>query len=342
MVMDPEHSGSPFELRSGPDGDPLVSTSISQQDSFEIYRTSIRVKRSGCGNHNQKPPKRTAINSFSSKSRSRLRFHAINSTKPLISQFLLTYHDDWPTDGRECKKHLNAWLTHLRRLVPGIGYLWILEFQGKNGRTAPHFHVYLTIPPDRDLRMEMAKSWCRIAVPDDDQALLFHSHHKNWINWQMHSGGYICKYLDKEHQKLVPDGYVDFGRFWANSRNIKPDPISSIPPSDLDQLQEIDEKTGEVYGGEKFIIRTLGRCAEKQTNGYSRFRTRAPIGSYTMLQCTKVFLKIQEYFRYRQSSEPSDSFHIFVDKVKRIQRGSRSPTPISDVLASMGSIGNSR
>lgn len=84
------------------------------------------------------------MNGFSDKSRARLRHVAENSALPLISQFSLTYHHEFPDYGRTCKAHLNAFLTFLRRIIPGIGNLWLAEFQRRN---APHFHLFLTIPP---------------------------------------------------------------------------------------------------------------------------------------------------------------------------------------------------
>jgi hypothetical protein len=121
----------------------------------------------------------------------------------LVSQFGLTYHDQWPTDGRTSKAHLNAWLTALRRLLPDIGYLWLLEFQKRN---APHYHIFLTITPDEETRLKLAEAWCRITSPGDAAALCFHQDRRNWIAWDMGTGSYLCKYLDKEAQKATPQG----------------------------------------------------------------------------------------------------------------------------------------
>ena len=282
--------------RTGADGRPgsLVSTSISQQDRLEVFPVSLRVKRPGSGNPNQPPPDRSAsaIGSFSENSRRRLRFRALNASPALVSQFGLTYHRDWPTDGRLSKAHLNAWLTALRRLLPGVGYLWLLEFQKRN---APHYHVFLTVPPDEETRLKLAAAWCRITSPGDPEALRFHQDQRNWIAWDMGTGSYLCKYLDKEAQKAVPEGYHGFGRFWGNSRGLEADPIA-IPLEDLDQTAQIDRETGEIYGGQSVVLRWLGRLAEKQTRGYSRFRTRAPHGSYTILQGSSAYRQIERYF----------------------------------------------
>jgi len=284
----PESALSGAVRRSGT----LVTSCISQHDRLEIFPVSLRVKRSGCGNPNQEPPTKTAVNSFSAHSRRRLRFRAVNAFPSLVSQFGLTYHDKWPTDGRTSKAHLNAWLTALRRILPGVGYLWLLEFQRRN---APHYHVFLTVPPDERTRLQLAEAWCRITSPGDPAALRFHQDSRNWISWDMGTGSYLCKYLDKEAQKAVPEGYYGFGRFWGNSRGLEPEPVE-IPLDDLDGAAQVDQDTGEIYGGQSTVIRWLGRLAEKQTGGYSRFRTRAPHGSYTILQGAKAYKQIERYF----------------------------------------------
>ena len=273
----------------------LVTTSISHRDRLELYPVSLRVKRPNSGKPDTIPPDRSgqALTGFSSKSRSRLRFMAINAFPALISQLGLTYHNEWPTDGRTCKRHLDNFLKTLRRLCPEAKYLWIMEFQKRN---APHFHVFLTIPPNGKLRTDLAEAWTRLTSPGDPAALEFHRNEKNWIPWEMNTANYLAKYLDKDAQKTIPEGYSNFGRFWGNSRDLLQDPIT-IPLDDLDTLETIDTETGETDGGKNRILRTLGKLAEKQTNGYSRFRTRAPHGSYTMLQGTKAYIQLENYYR---------------------------------------------
>lgn len=284
---------------------PLVSTSISQQPRLEVYKKPLSVKRPGTGNPDQVPPDRSGswIGSFSDKSKSRLRFLTQAAFPDLVSQFGLTYHDQWPTDGRTSKAHLNAWLVALRRIVPGVRYLWLLEFQKRN---APHYHVFLTIPPDAKKWNLLAEAWTRITGGSDDQ-LWWHGRKrgKNWIAWDMGTGSYLCKYLDKEAQKAIPEGYHSFGRFWGNSRGLKPK--IDIPLSDVDRAcSVIDQDTGEIYGGATTVIRWLGRLAEKQTRGYSRFRTRAQHGSYTMLNGASAYKQIEGYFYNLQEGKKHD------------------------------------
>jgi hypothetical protein len=244
------------------------------------------------------PPERTEIQGFSDKSRRRLRFLAGNTSSPLISQFCLTYHRTTP-DGRTVKKHLNAWLTRLRRRFPGVHYLWVLEFQT---RGVPHFHVWLSLPHYmRGLQLELAESWHRIAEPDSPEHLAFHLHHKNLIAWDMRSPGYLCKYLDKQSQKAVPLGFVGCGRFWGNSRGLLaiPDGISA---ADLDHLtiETVDEETGEIREthAATTLLRTIGKLHERKLRG-SPWRSRARTGltSYTLQTAGPAFRHLLGWLR---------------------------------------------
>jgi len=288
---------------------PLVTSSISQQNRIEVYPVSLRVKRPGRGNSSQVPPDRsgTTIEGFSNNSRRGVRHKAVNAFPALISQFGLTYHDKWPSDGRISKDHLNAWLTRLRYILPGVGYLWILEFQK---RKAPHYHVFLTISPDLEIWNKLASAWIRI-IDGTDDSLWWHGPDRgeNWITWDIGTGSYLCKYLDKEAQKAVPEGYFNFGRFWGNSRNLVPSPIT-IPLENLDDATtSVDRETGEITGGSITVIRWLGRLADKQTKGYSRFRKRAQSGSYTILQGAAAYRRIEDYLiGQREKSKPDIPF----------------------------------
>jgi len=271
---------------------PLVTSSISQHN-IEIYSKSLRIRRPSRVGENHSIPDRsgTTLQGFSSKSQRNLRFTAVNASPALISQFGLTYHNEWPTDGRESKRHLNAFLVALRRLLPDVGYLWIMEFQKRN---APHYHLFLTVPPDQSQQRHLAEVWSRLTSPNDPAALQFHMHQNNWIPWEMNNANYLAKYLDKEAQKAIPQGYHSFGRFWGATRALVPAPLT-IPLEALSVLDQVDPDTGEIHSGETLLIRWLGRLAEKQTNGYSRFRTRAPFGSYTILQGRKGYQQIERY-----------------------------------------------
>lgn len=288
-----------------PEQTPLVNKSISQRftdsknrvESLQIYPRSIKLVRDFKG---KKPSScsatRSEISSFSAKSKSRLKFTASNSFPQLISQFGMTYHKTTP-DGRTVKKHLNQFLTELRSKYPESKHLWILEFQS---RGTAHFHIFLSMQHSSALGKELGKIWNRIAEPDSKQHLKFHQHEKNFISWDMGSGSYLCKYLDKEHQKSVPTGFTGVGRFWGNSRGLVPDPddISMVDIDNAYSYQRVDETTGEIseFHASTYIVRTLCRHHEKSLKGspwQSSARKRPTC--YTLPNAAGIFRKLENW-----------------------------------------------
>jgi hypothetical protein len=143
----------------------------------------------------------------------------------------LTYHESTP-DGETVKEHLNSWLQRLRSIAPGAKYLWILEFQS---RGVPHFHVWLTVPYSEHLAVKLGAAWNRIAEPASTEHLWWHTKERvnratgkverSFMPWAMKGAGYLRKYMSKEAQKCVPDGFGFVGRFWGASRGLVPAPM---------------------------------------------------------------------------------------------------------------------
>jgi hypothetical protein len=255
---------------------PLVYSRISQRNSsataaaflrsapgrefcikFEVFRHDLRVKRIRRG---LPPPAgggfRGEIDSFSDASRRRLKHVASDARTDLISQFLLTYHQLSP-DAETIKTHLNAWLTWLRNNLPDslekFKYLWILEFQNSG---MPHFHVYMNIPsqPGSEFHLKMARAWSRITSEGVGTShTRFHAHKKNWIAWNMGTGSYLCKYLEKTAQKKVPDGFGMTGRFWGCSRGLM------RPPGVYSAYDMSDMCTDDLHGRGKNVSRETHR-----------------------------------------------------------------------------------
>lgn len=293
------------------EGRGLVSSPISEQRTprepltFEVYPRSLRVRRPYHGPV-PTPPARSGstLQGFSDKSRGRLRFTAANAGH-LTAQFCCTYHEYWPVDGRQFKRHLHAFLIAAGRAFPFLEYLWVAEFQT---RGAPHAHVYLNVPVSDENRATLAAIWCRIVQPGNPSLLAFHDHPKNFIRWDMGTGSYLCKYLDKSHQKAIPDGFRSFGRWWGNSRGLVPPP-EQITSADLDdQFPQVDEETGEVHEHAPAIavqlVRLVGRYHEKQ-NRRSWFRRT----NKTTLALTgaPVFRQALAYFHRIRGNSPDPS-----------------------------------
>jgi hypothetical protein len=259
------------------------------------------------GKKSEIPPSvRGEISGFSVASRRRLKFVSSNAFPALISQFGMTYHKTTPS-GHTAKTHLNAFLTLLRAKFPAVRYLWILEFQK---RGTAHFHLFSTLEHSVELGKELGTIWNRIAEPSSKQHLQFHQHENNFIPWDMGSGSYLCKYLDKEAQKAVPVDFVGVGRFWGNSRGLVPEP-SEIETSSLDaafSYECIDRKTGEVkeFRATEFFIRQLCRHHEKSL-GRSPWKSsaRKRPTCYTLPNAAGVFTTLEKYIS-RQSRPVED------------------------------------
>ncbi|MBV5347716.1 hypothetical protein JZU46_05830, partial [bacterium] len=208
------------------------------------------------------PVPRSIIYEFSDKSRAHLDHVCSNSGHLIKSQFCLTYHNQSPLDGEAVKVHLDKWLKSMRRRCPGLGYLWVLEFQG---RGVPHFHVFLTVPVNRKLQDKMAKSWVKITKGSAAQ-LWRHCERANFISWKMDSSKYLLKnYCVKIAQKEVPARYRSVGRFWGSSRNMKPIP-AIITPESLAAITRNNAVPWEPAAIRHFFDKILRRYQEKQMN----------------------------------------------------------------------------
>lgn len=284
----------------------LVNRCISRQEknsrnpvkSLLLYPRSLKLVREYHRDGVEPPGDlRGEITGFSQASKRRLKFTASNASPALVSQFGMTYHKAEP-DGRTVKKHIDIFRRSLVRMFPDAGYLWILEFQT---RKTPHFHLFLTLPHSTPgLHKFMAAKWHEIAEPDSPQHLRFHRHPSNFIPWDMGSGSYLCKYLDKEHQKAVPPGFTGVGRFWGNSRGLVPDP-NMVDMENIDKAYSWDmedQDTGEVseFNASDYVTRQLCRHHEKtlRKSPWKSSARRRPT-SYTLPAGAAVYLQLEKY-----------------------------------------------
>ncbi len=114
----------------------IVRNDIEVCSSALVPRSGPRFRETG-----PRSGTRQAIKHFTRVSREKLKFTLRNSLCDWLWFSTLTYPGSFPTDGRECKRHLNLLLTHLRSDYPGIKYVWFLECKE---RGAPHFHLFTT------------------------------------------------------------------------------------------------------------------------------------------------------------------------------------------------------
>lgn len=235
--------------------------------AFEVYPADVRLLRPGSGVQpdHLKDLKRGEVSGFSSASARRLAQTARNAFPALVSQFVLTYHESNP-DGVTAKRHLDSWLKALKRAAPGVGYLWVLEFQT---RGVPHFHVWVTCEWSEALWKRLGAAWNRIAEPDSPEHLWWHTEPRcergkvqmAYIPWDMGNGNYLTKYLDKQAQKAVPEGFGWAGRWWGSSRGLVPAPV-------VYEAEELGEALPDV-------TRQVSRWLEKQRRRADIRRARA-------------------------------------------------------------------
>lgn len=184
--------------------------------------------------------KRGVIREFSHQSRYRLYLTIRNCGVRFLSMLTLTYPRAFPSNGRTVKKHLDRLITWLRRHFYGVRGIWFLEFQL---RGAPHFHLLLDIdlssygplvtrrrrkvsPGAPEYRTQpetenaVARQWYQIVGSGDPR------HLRAGVSWEVLESTdaaerYAAKHAAKPHQKDVPAGYVDVGRFWGGFGGVK-------------------------------------------------------------------------------------------------------------------------
>lgn len=257
--------------------EPLVYNSISSRHLpehcfvptktstyYQVYNRDVYL----CRHAPQTPPteptnnSRSAIELFSKKSRANLRHVCDNSGHRVRSQFCLTYHENYPMDGRETKRHLRAFLKVAKRTLPHVGHLWVLEFQERN---APHYHIFFTVLPTEEQHETLAAAWVCITNGTDEQ-LKWHLRKQTCKPWKMSGSSYLLKeYAVKIAQKDVPKEYINVGRFWGNSKDMQPIP-QIFTPEQIASETKNDVIPWEPAAVEHYVARNLRKWQENQMN----------------------------------------------------------------------------
>lgn len=242
--------------RKGFDGKALPVVAVA------VYRSDIVVMRQGDKVNVSPGGTRKEIKEMSDESLRRLAFVANNANCDLLSMITLTYPNEFPVDGRVCKKHLDAMIKSLRRrLGDSLSYLWFLEFQR---RGAPHFHILLSVALDQADKVKawswLSYRWYVIVGSGDDLHLAAGT---RWENVKQEGGlrRYVVKYAAKTYQKTVPPGFEHVGRFWGNSKNLTVMPIL-LEAVDADEIKDRLADWPFIGATEQAIPRVLFNAAD--------------------------------------------------------------------------------
>ncbi len=216
----------------------LVNSLISRRrgcsSSLVVYPLDAKERHTLPGIKRRGGGMRQAVQGFSEDSRRRMLF-TFRNVVGLRVLVTLTYPGQFSTDGREVKRHwdnMRRWLV--RRGVSGA---WFMEFQA---RGAPHFHCFLTGEVRKE---EVAAAWFRIVGSGDDRHLRAGTRIEALR--ELHApGAYAAKYLKKQEQKEVPEGFSDVGRFWGLFGGLSVQPVAEV-----NSQERIDTSTGEVVSG---------------------------------------------------------------------------------------------
>jgi hypothetical protein len=128
----------------------------------------------------------------------------------------------------------------------------------------------------------------------------------------MGTGSYLCKYLDKEAQKYIPEGFKGMGRWWGNSRGIIEEP-EEITAEWLDvnySYEHLDLETGEYteFIPSRWITRQIGRYQEKQFRNKRFCWFRKTNRSTRSLTGAPIFNRLLEYVKNLQPPDEQPPF----------------------------------
>lgn len=232
---------------------------------IEVYRRDVVVKHHGQAPKWIAAPTRSEVSRLTQESLKRLSFVANNTDVELDTMITLTYPNDFTKDGKESKKHLNAFFSWMRRRIDPFSYLWFLEFQN---RGAPHYHVLYCSHGIRIPKAELSDVWYRLVGSGDEKHLLAGTRIEK-IRSQNGAGRYAAKYGAKTQQKAVPDEFRSVGRFWGHSRDVAPKPIYKMDVRNEETLSiiidgwhrsraAIEHGYSTLYGAADDVKRNLG------------------------------------------------------------------------------------
>lgn len=158
---------------------------------------------------------RGEIGAFSRDSRSHLRFNLLNASCRWEALATLTLPGEcFPMDGLVIDRwRVNLW-KRIRRTYPLLKNAWLKEFQE---RGALHYHCLLSGRVDKEW---LANAWYEVVGSGDRRHLEAGTRIEGFRKGEKAAACYVTRYLTKEYQKRVPEGFEHIGRWWGMSRGL--------------------------------------------------------------------------------------------------------------------------
>jgi hypothetical protein len=210
-----------------------ICNPLDTQEGHNVYSSEFGTTYKASGNvlvvkrcYKTIPPKfegssRGVVSGFSDGSGRRMRKYLRECMADYQQMLTLTYPFSYPIDGSIIKNHLRKFLQEMRRewLRSASSFnrekeysaFWFLEFQE---RGAPHFHIFATWSPSKEW---VSETWYRIVQSDDIRHLRAGTRVEFLRAGKAGTISYASKYAAKMSQKVVPDNYLNCGRFWGVS-----------------------------------------------------------------------------------------------------------------------------
>lgn len=222
-ALQPRKEEQPKEPKNGRDVG-LVIGRISQRTRSNVFAATVKAYPNDTKvqfvprnrEARVRGGERGKVKGFSRQSRARaiFRLRNIRAEVKWRSFITLTYPAVFPNP-EQAKKHLNAFLTALRRKFPGPAYYWVAELQE---RGALHYHL-LT---DRFVPKEwLSQRWFSIVGSGDEKHLKAGTSVQRVGNSSKLSSYLVGKYLNKGTQKVFEEWV---GRVWGCSRGLEAAP----------------------------------------------------------------------------------------------------------------------
>jgi hypothetical protein len=180
--------------------------------------------------------KREAITGFSKTSVSRMVRFLRESNANYTAFFTCTFPigDGYGFDGKEANRCIKVLMQRLKRHFGGQKGYSTFYFKEFHSVGAIHLHAFSTafIP-----KKFLSQIWYEIVGSGLEKHLKSGTNIQSFKSGKFGAMAYVRKYAAKQAQKVIPEGFLNFGRFWGVSgdRSVS---ASMLPLHDLSRLSD--------------------------------------------------------------------------------------------------------